>query len=314
MERFLFILLFTGLVPVVLPVSRQYFLIQQGKTWSDAQAYCRDKYIDLAIIKTSDVLVQLLNEAQKQQFSSSAWIGLYNDINGWKWSLGNEPLGSMTLWRDEQPDNWLGDEACGSVFYSDWSDISCTSTCPFVCFDDTKTGNERYIYISDSMTWSEAQAYCRINYTDLVSARDATESSVIAGMIPGLTWIGLFRDKWKWTDQTSFSTISWMSGEPDNVLGNEDCGYLNNTRAADAQCSDIMPFFCYSEITGKLQIIRVKVRSSQDVKDPAVKEAILEQINQKLKDHGMAKNITMKWREQPDGNVFHKEKENNSTG
>ncbi|KAG7331903.1 hypothetical protein KOW79_005872 [Hemibagrus wyckioides] len=75
-----------------------------------------------------------------------------------------------------------------------------------------------------------------------------------------------------------------------------------------------MPFFCYSEITGKLQIIRVKVRSSQDVKDPAVKEAILEQIKKKLKDHGMAKNITVKWREQPDGNVFHKEKENNSTG
>ncbi|KAF5892353.1 putative C-type lectin domain family 20 member A isoform X1, partial [Clarias magur] len=52
-------------------------------------------------------------------------------------------------------------------------------------------------------------------------------------------------DGWKWTDQTTFSTISWMPGKPDNVLGDENCGYINNLQAADAQCSDIMPFFCY---------------------------------------------------------------------
>ncbi|XP_058247335.1 putative C-type lectin domain family 20 member A [Hemibagrus wyckioides] len=314
MDQCLFMFLyFTGVFPLVLSFTR-YYLIQQGKTWTDAQAYCRDKHTDLVMIQTSDVMVQIQNEAQRQQFSSSAWIGLYDDVNSWRWSMGNEPLGTMKAWNAGQPDNWMGNEACGAISGSRWADIPCTSTCPFMCFDDTKTGNERYIYISDSMTWSAAQAYCRTNHTDLVSARDETENSVIAGMIPGLTWIGLFRDKWKWIDKNNFSSTSWLSANINNAMGNEDCGYLNNGRAADAQCSDIMPFFCYSEITGKLQIIRVKVRSSQDVKDPAVKEAILEQIKKKLKDHGMAKNITVKWREQPDGNVFHKEKENNSTG
>ncbi|XP_026993775.1 C-type lectin-like [Tachysurus fulvidraco] len=158
------------------------------------------------------------------------------------------------------------------------------------------------------MTLLAAQSYCRTYYTDLASARNATENSIIAGLNPSLVWIGLFRDSWKWTDNTSFSTISWMSGKPDNALGNENCGYINNGQTADAQCSDIMPFYCYSAI--ERQIVRVKVQSSQDVNDPALKEAMLEQIKQKLKDHGMAENITVKCKEKPDGNVFYKEKNN----
>ncbi|XP_053094488.1 C-type mannose receptor 2-like [Pangasianodon hypophthalmus] len=162
------------------------------------------------------------------------------------------------------------------------------------------------------MTWLGAQSYCRQHHTDLTSVRNTTEYLVIQELITVKTWIGLFRDSWKWTDQTNFSTISWMSGKPDNKLGKENCGYLNNSQAADALCSDVMPFFCYSVITDKKETIRVKVRSSQDVNDPAVKAAILEQIYQKLRDHGMAQNITVKWREQRDGEVFHKEKQNNT--
>ncbi|KAK3528787.1 hypothetical protein QTP70_011226 [Hemibagrus guttatus] len=47
--------------------------------------------------------------------------------------------------------------------------------------------------------------------------------------------------------------------------------------AYDAQCTDVMPFFCYSAITGKIQVLRVKVQSSQDMNEPAVQAAILEQ-------------------------------------
>ncbi|XP_017320444.1 putative C-type lectin domain family 20 member A [Ictalurus punctatus] len=315
MEQHLFIILFfTGVVPLVLSVSRKYYLIQQGKTWSDAQAYCRAEHTDLAIIESNDDMVRLQNEIQRQQFSSSAWIGLYNDINSWYWSLGHEPLGSMRPWATGEPDNWLGQEWCGATNTWAWSDGSCTKTLPVVCFDDTKTGNQRYIYISNTKTWYDAQAYCKTYHTDLASARNATEISVIQGLVSGWTWFGLIRDTWKWIDKTNFSTISWISGKPDNSLKNENCGYLNNGQADDAKCSDIMPFFCYRIITGQQQIVRVKVRSNQDVNDPAVNAAILEQIKQELKDHGMAENITVKWREQPDGKVFHKETEKNSTG
>lgn len=103
------------------------------------------------------------------------------------------------------------------------------------------------------MTWYTAQIYCRTQYTDLASARTETENSIIAGLTSGNTWIGLFRDSWKWIDQTNLpsSIISWMSGKPDNALGNEACAYLNNGQVADSKCSDIRPFFCYS---GQLKI------------------------------------------------------------
>lgn len=109
-----------------------------------------------------------------------------------------------------------------------------------------KTGNQSYIYISYARSWPDAQRYCRQYHTDLASIRNSTENSIILGLISGAIWFGLFRDTWKWTDQTTFSTISWMPGKPDNALKNEDCGYLNNGQVADAQCSAIMPFFCHS--------------------------------------------------------------------
>ncbi|XP_027027120.1 C-type mannose receptor 2-like [Tachysurus fulvidraco] len=302
------LLFFSATVSFSLSISRKYYLIQQAKNWTDAQAYCKATHTDLAIIQSNEEMVQLMNEAQRQKFISNAWIGLYNDINSWRWSMGNEPLGSVRQWDTDEPNNSDGHQECSVIEPSGWNDRPCTEENNVVCFDNTKTGTDRYIYINNLMTWPEAQAYCRMMYTDLASDRDATENSVILGVIGDWSWIGLFRDSWKWTDQTKMSTISWMSGEPDNLDGNEDCSYINNGQAADAQCSDIMPFFCYS-LTKTQQIMAVNVRSNQDINDPAVNAAILDQIRQKLKDHGMAENITVKWRKQADGKVFHKKEE-----
>ncbi|XP_053097640.1 C-type lectin domain family 10 member A-like [Pangasianodon hypophthalmus] len=142
MKNYLLLLMvYTGVIPLILSVPRKYYLIQQGKTWSDAQAYCRATHTDLAIIESNEDMVQLQNEAQRQLFSSSAWIGLYNGINVWRWSLGNEPLGSITLWKPGQPDNRGGDQRCGAIDPSGWYDRTCTDAFPFVCFD----GKEQHV-------------------------------------------------------------------------------------------------------------------------------------------------------------------------
>ncbi|KAK3529398.1 hypothetical protein QTP70_031145, partial [Hemibagrus guttatus] len=300
-----------GIVPLVQSVPHKYYLIQQGKTWSDAQAYCRATHTDLAIVESNEDMVRLQNEAQTQQFISSAWLGLWNDINSWRWSLGNEPLGSETFWNSIEPNNSGGNQACVTTDKWQWNDKKCTDKYPFVCFDENKIGTERFIYISNSTTWLEAQSYCRQYHTDLTSVKSVTENNIVKGLVSGNSWIGLFRDSWKWMDKTNFSTISWVSGQPDNALKVENCGCIIKDQAADALCSDVKPFFCCSEITEIKRTIRLKIRSSQDVKDAAVKAMILKQIYQKLKDHGTAQNSTMKWVEQQDGEVFHKKKENN---
>ncbi|XP_017338114.1 putative C-type lectin domain family 20 member A [Ictalurus punctatus] len=310
MEQRLFItLLFTGVIHLVLSVPRKYYLIQQGETWDNALAYCRANHDDLAVIESDDNMIDLQSEAQMQQFTSSAWIGMYNDINSWRWSLGYEPVGSITMWalHWEQPDNGMGDEVCGGIDEWGWLDASCGLLLPSVCFDDRYSGTDRYISIPTTMTWYDAQQYCRQHHTDLASARNQTEQSIIQGKISRFSWIGLFRDFWKWVDGKNFSTIPWMAGKPNNALGHENCGYLYDGQASSALCTDIRPFFCYSLIKKKRHI-KVKLMSSQDLSDPAVQATILEKIKQKLKDQGMAENITAKWREQPDGQVFHKEK------
>ncbi|KAI5606714.1 secretory phospholipase A2 receptor-like isoform X1 [Silurus asotus] len=307
MKSLYLLLLLSGSIPFVLQVRLKYYLIQQGRNWSDAQAYCKAKHTDLAIVENNDHMVTLLSEAQKNQLASSAWLGLYNDIHSWRWSFKNKPLGSTNMWLKGEPNNAGGHQECIVIFPYGWVDRDCTTKYSFICFDDTKSGLERYINISDGMSWREAQSHCRQYYTDLTNTLDQTEYSIVKEFFP-VAWIGLFRDAWKWVDNTTFSTLRWLNKQPDNLLKNENCGFLNSSQVGDALCSDVMPFFCYREITGKKQIIRLKIKSTDNMKGPDVKVAILDQIKQKLRDHGVAENITVKWIEQPDGVVFHKEK------
>ncbi|XP_046691048.1 lymphocyte antigen 75-like isoform X1 [Silurus meridionalis] len=312
MKQQFVLLLFTGVLSLVLSVPCKYHLIQQGKTWNDAQAYCRAKYIDLATINGKEDIVNFRNEAQTQKFSSSAWIGLYTNINSWHWSFTNEPLGSFTVWDNTEPNNYVGNEECVFIVKGYWYDAPCELTLSFVCFDESITGSGSYILIAVAMKWTDAQSYCRQKYTDLAIVRDATENSIIGGKNSGQwTWIGLSRDPWKWSDQTIYSSPTvWLYGDKNDYLQNKSCGFLSNSIGDVARCSDSMPFFCYS-FPDQLHIIRMKVKSSQDVNDPAIMASVMKKIKQKLTDHGiMAENITVKWRGQSDGVVFHKDKEN----
>lgn len=110
-----------------------YYLVEQGENWSDALTFCRANYIDLAIIKSEDDMIMLQNKAQQQKFTSSAWIALYNDINSWRWSMGNQPRGNFTDWCSGEPN--FGMEDCVALNPWCWFDVTCTVEYPFVCFD-----------------------------------------------------------------------------------------------------------------------------------------------------------------------------------
>ncbi|XP_026989532.1 C-type mannose receptor 2-like [Tachysurus fulvidraco] len=312
MKHHLFVyLLFTGVLPLVLPLSRKYYLIKEGRTWSEAQAYCQANYTDLAVIKSNTEMVNLQSVAQAQYFSSSAWIGMYTNINKWYWTFGNESVGGFTPWTPGEPNNLYGNEVCGFIGAAKWFDAPCSWLLYFMCFDDRENATERYIVITQLKTWYDAQSYCRQHYTDLASARNATENSIVGAKNYGAwIWIGLVRDPWYWTDQTTdVSVMKWWAGNTDDYLKNKSCVYLNGGLADVEQCSNILPFFCYLFPTQQ-RIIRMKVKSSQDVNDPTIMTAIEEKLKQKLKDNGMAENITVTWRKQSDGVVFHKEEEN----
>lgn len=122
---------------------------------------------------------------------------------------------------------------------------------------DRENATDTYVLINQPKTWYDAQTYCRQHHTDLASARNATENSIVAKKNYWLwTWFGLIRDPWFWSDQsTKVSIINWWSGNADDYLKNKSCVYLYGVLADVEQCSNPLPFFC----SGEFQFILFKL-------------------------------------------------------
>lgn len=114
-------------------------------------------------------------------------------------------------------------------------------------------GPARYIYIPvPQRSWYDAQTYCRQNYTDLAIIKDDGDA-VDAGRIlmNNKAWIGLFRDSWKWVDESNMSSILWGPGQPYNMDGYSNCGLVSQGQVSNERCFYPKPFFCYS---GRLKL------------------------------------------------------------
>ncbi|XP_053335755.1 C-type lectin domain family 10 member A-like [Clarias gariepinus] len=122
---------------------------------------------------------------------------------------------------------------------------------------------------------------------------------------PTYTWIGLYRDTWKWTNSTNATNLSWAPGQPDNYYGNENCAVINNGTFIDLPCSHQYYFLCHTNFPTRSQLVRLQVVS--DVRE-LDQSSILDQIKQKLEENGMVQNTTVTWKVQPDGNIFHKKR------
>uniref|UniRef100_A0A3P9JKH5 C-type lectin domain-containing protein n=1 Tax=Oryzias latipes TaxID=8090 RepID=A0A3P9JKH5_ORYLA len=105
-------------------------------------------------------------------------------------------------------------------------------------------GNQKvYFYIGQSLSWSSAQNYCREHYLDLAMIENQEENTRagIAAPSSPLTWIGLYREPWTWSDQ-SHSTFRnnnpagltnpsgghcVLENTDDHLWDNQDCTVKN---------------------------------------------------------------------------------------
>ncbi|KAF4071329.1 hypothetical protein AMELA_G00271940 [Ameiurus melas] len=284
-------------------------------TWPVAQNYCRVIYTDLATILSDTDWLLFEKEAASKGLTTSAWVGLYNDVNSWRWSLNNLPLKDVpyTNWSSGQPDYSGGKEACGLIgYYNSWWDEQCTLLRPFICYNASFSGAAKFIGINNPrLTWSQAQNFCRTHHTDLASSLNSSDNNMLLQVksIQGDSWIGLYTGTWKWSDGTNASNIPWAPGNPDNYRGYENCAVVNNGLFYDARCTDLHYFFCHTISQARSQIMRLQVKSDGSVFNPAVQSSILDQIKQKLEENCMLENTTVTWKVQPDGNIFHKKKD-----
>uniref|UniRef100_A0A8C9YA90 C-type lectin domain-containing protein n=1 Tax=Sander lucioperca TaxID=283035 RepID=A0A8C9YA90_SANLU len=108
-----------------------------------------------------------------------------------------------------------------------------------------------FVFIDTTMTWTEAQSYCRDRHTDVASVRNMTENQKVQAMIPAgvnWVWIGLFRDSWKWSDGSHSSFSFWKNGQPDNKNGNETCVAADFSQSGAWEgwpCDVERAFICY---------------------------------------------------------------------
>ncbi|XP_043101641.1 C-type lectin mannose-binding isoform-like [Puntigrus tetrazona] len=168
-----------------------------------------------------------------------------------------------------------------------------------------------FYFNPDFLNWTEAQTYCRTYYTDLATTDDDVDYDDLLKTVPeGFTegiWIGLYRTSgtapWVWSDQSTSTFRIWGSGQPNNFGGNQFCVGTSLTGLwNDADCPTKYASVCYSE--KKMDTVRLEVKSSQNMKDPAVITEVLLQIEKILKENGMAEDVKLSWKMQKDGNFF----------
>ncbi|XP_034534808.1 macrophage mannose receptor 1-like [Notolabrus celidotus] len=309
----------TGACAASSQVKRQYHFYYDAKTWTEALQFCREKHTDLATIHSMEGVNTLMSKADSNKMASSgnrAWIGLYDDVDSWRWSLSDPSFydpgeTEFRRWWPGEPDNRDSKEHCTRIDHDGWwKDVKCINMYQAIC--STVTGpNVSFVPTPTSMTWTEAQSYCREHHTDLASVRNEAENQKIQELIaPGhFYWIGLSRESWKWSDGGHPSFRYWVSGKPNG--GAESCGVMafdHGGKWDNYPCDSTKAFVCYTTGISK-QVFRLSVQKkdpSLDLNDPAVTDDILEQIKQKLKDGGLDENIKLSWRKQPGGNVFQK--------
>uniref|UniRef100_A0A8C2GX86 C-type lectin domain-containing protein n=1 Tax=Cyprinus carpio TaxID=7962 RepID=A0A8C2GX86_CYPCA len=299
----LYLLFLSGLLSLTLCIQQEYILIKESMTWGNAQNYCRTHHTDLATVQSTEDWARLREAADP--FSDFAWIGLYNDINSWRWCYNEESL-VFKNWISGQPDNYYGKDQCaGKNYNGGWLDETCTYSNYFICYDGSANATEKMVLSKTTKTWIDAREYCRQHYTDLAiirSREDNDEINTLQSSLQVFVWIGLYRDTWKWSDQANFTSSTQLATQTFG-LQTYDCvgAYINTGTPDDWTCSSAY-YFCCNTVKRKRQVIRVQVKAAENMDEDKLKALVLKQFKQTLSDE----DVSLTWRTQPNGKVFQK--------
>ncbi|XP_026208300.1 secretory phospholipase A2 receptor-like [Anabas testudineus] len=303
----------------------EYHFVNLSLNWYDAMTYCRQTYTNLATIDNTDEMNQIINISSAGN-NSEVWIGVTSGLsviwthdirdNYWDWEnqTKNEPF--------------LLHYFCYSVANNGgWYLENCSLEHPFICSNGTQL-----VYLNEAMDWFSAWKYCKKNYTDLTTPYDSTQYNVdyyraVQNLIPNgnRTWIGLIAHPYiYWSDGSSSSFRYWDNfTKAFGDVWSQMCAAVDLQRSGKWRllpCETTLPFVCYSPQVPaptttqapkvgmkNKKVFKLRMSSSVDLNDPAQKANILTQLQNRLKEKGVS-GVTLKWREQPDGKVFHKER------
>uniref|UniRef100_A0AAQ5X0I9 C-type lectin domain-containing protein n=1 Tax=Amphiprion ocellaris TaxID=80972 RepID=A0AAQ5X0I9_AMPOC len=112
---------------------------------------------------------------------------------------------------------------------------------------------QRYSFMDIPLSWYEAQRFCRVKFTDLVTINNMYNNNKLLDALGGqvsLTWIGLHRgasDRWMWADGGGEALFTrWTEGEPNQLAADEWCAEASSSgRWNDVSCAEKKDFICY---------------------------------------------------------------------
>ncbi|XP_054914705.1 lymphocyte antigen 75-like [Poeciliopsis prolifica] len=233
----------------------EFHYINENKTWTEAQQYCREKHTDLATVTNMTDMERLINISVGYQ--TEAWIGLYDQTHGTRtgfWSLPGEEFSD-----DDSNLNPGGTYDCGKqencgllVNTSTRGYASCSIQRYFLCYNETNT-THKYHLIEELKTWQEAQSYCREKHTDLMSGMNQLLDGELEEVMKSThrkPFFGLFRDTWRWSDGSSFSFRNWNNDFNNNQPNSGQCAttvFEDGGRWKNENCDEKKPFICYSD-------------------------------------------------------------------
>ncbi|KAJ0058545.1 hypothetical protein NL108_016631 [Boleophthalmus pectinirostris] len=237
--------------------QQKIIYVTQALTWSDAQVYCRQHYIDLVTVRTT---------GDNDQLYEDTWLGMYRDnsSSAWKWSRGDEPNTFNNEWKTDP--NY--EENCIYKSSRDggrWRTDKCNEIHEFYCLDDS-------LFLERQMkTWEEALVHCRSLSSgnrryDLATVltledHDFVKSQItnqvrpsaavqccavhVCGLCDVQVWTGLrfLGDRWVWVggEKVQYNDITTC---PES----KRCGVVDkmtNQLYNIANCEEQRKFFCY---------------------------------------------------------------------
>lgn len=111
-----------------------YVLIQENKTWIDAQSYCRQHHTDLVSVRNQTENTEI--EKKISLRGLPVWIGLF--LDSWRWS--DQSDSSFRNWlsgwssTDQRYNCTLVSSHPYSSHYYKWINKPCDNNYPFICY------------------------------------------------------------------------------------------------------------------------------------------------------------------------------------
>uniref|UniRef100_UPI003AAED0E4 macrophage mannose receptor 1-like isoform X2 n=1 Tax=Centroberyx gerrardi TaxID=166262 RepID=UPI003AAED0E4 len=206
--------------------SSDFHFVNVAENYTDAKSYCRDKYTDLATVHNAADMDNLIASVPSNK--DRAWIGLeIGNVWRWHWSSPDKGLDFFN-WKAGEPQKSNQDICAAMNPGGEWFVSDCDTRQSFVCDGSNDTG---HIFIAERKSWREAQNHCRnILSSDLVSIQSAEENEAVQKVSQSRTvWIGLFKDRWKWSDGSNSSFRYWKKENliliRENMTWNEAMSY-----------------------------------------------------------------------------------------